>query len=160
VARLARLARGGADGVAAAMLAAMFAVFILQIAARYLFNLPIGWTVEVCLTLWLWLVLWGAGMCLADSDHVKFDLLYQMAGRRLRRVMAGVAAAAVIAGIAAALPASWDYVDFYRIKKSATLRIPLNLVFSIYILFCVALILRYAWGLWRILARDDPDGAA
>jgi len=50
-----------------------------------------------------------------------------------------------------ALPDSWSYVDFYKIKKSATLRIPLNYIFVIYIFFSVALIARYAWGLIRIL---------
>src|SRR3546814_16738944 len=36
-----------AENVLAAMLAAMFAAFLLQIAFRYLLNLPIGWTSEV-----------------------------------------------------------------------------------------------------------------
>lgn len=149
--------RHGADAMAAAMLAAMFAVFIAQIAARYIFNLPVGWTVEVCLTLWLWLVLWGAAFCLSDRDHVKFDLVYQAASPRLRRIFAALSAAAIVAGLAIALPASWDYVDFYKIKRSATLRIPLKWVFIIYILFSVGLILRYAWGLVAILRDPDKD---
>jgi TRAP-type C4-dicarboxylate transport system permease small subunit len=149
--------RHGADGVAAAMLAAMFAVFIAQIAARYIFNLPVGWTVEVCLTLWLWLVLWGAAFCLSDSDQVKFDLLYQAAPAPLRRVFAAISAVAIVVGVAAALPASWDYVDFYKIKRSATLQVPLKWVFIIYILFSLGLILRYAWGLISILRDTDKD---
>ncbi len=70
------------DGVAAAMLAAIFGVFLVQIVARYVFNFPIGWTVEVCLTLWLWLVFWGGGFCLRASDHIRFDMLYLSVGRR------------------------------------------------------------------------------
>ncbi|QYK43654.1 MAG: TRAP transporter small permease [Paracoccaceae bacterium] len=141
------------------MLLAMFAVFIAQIAARYLFNLPVGWTVEVCLTLWLWLVLWGAGLCLADRDHVKFDLLYQMASPGTQRILGALSAACIVVGIAVALPASWDYVDFYRIKRSATLRIPLNWIFIVYMLFCGALIVGYGWRLAQILRnpqRTDP----
>lgn len=145
--------RHGADFVAAAMLAAMFAVFIVQIAARYVFNLPVGWTVEVCLTLWLWLVLWGSAFCLSDRDHVKFDVLALSAGPRVRRLLAGLSAAAIVIGLIAQLPAAWDYVDFYKIKRSATLRIPLKYIFVIYIFFCGALILRYGWGLVQIL-RD------
>ncbi|MFN4160128.1 MAG: TRAP transporter small permease [Gemmobacter sp.] len=149
--------RNAADAVAAGMLAAMFAVFLMQIAARYVFNLPVGWTVEVCLTLWLWLVLWGAGFCLHDRDHVKFDLLYLAARPGTRRLFAGLSALAILVGIAAALPATWDYVDFYKIKRSATLRIPLKWIFIIYIAFCAALMLRYGWRLWRILR--DPARA-
>lgn len=159
--RFSRLLRVGADGVAAAMLAAMFVIFIAQIVARYLLNLPVGWTVELSLALWLWLVLWGAAFCLRDEDHVKFDLLYQMARPRLRRVLAAISALAIVIGVAAALPASWDYVDFYKIKKSATLRVPLNYVFIIYIVFSIALILRYALGLWTILrSRPAPEEQA
>ncbi|MFN3973227.1 MAG: TRAP transporter small permease [Gemmobacter sp.] len=150
--------RHAADAVAAGMLAAMFAVFLMQIAARYLFNLPVGWTVEVCLTLWLWLVLWGAGFCLHDRDHVKFDLLYQSVRPGTRRLFAGLSALAILVGIAAALPATWDYVDFYKIKRSATLRIPLKWIFMIYIAFCAALMLRYGWRLWRILRDPAREG--
>lgn len=158
--RLSLALRQGADGVAAGMLAVMFVIFIAQIAARYIFNLPVGWTVEACLTLWLWLVLWGAAFCLGDKDHVKFDLLYQTASPHKRRIFAAASALAMVVGLVVALPDSWDYVTFYKIKKSATLRIPLNYVFSIYIFFCLALIARYAWGLAQILrGRDHPDGA-
>ena len=55
------------DVGAAAMLFALFMVFLVQIAARYLFNVPMGWTVEVCLTLWLWIVFWGGAFASAAS---------------------------------------------------------------------------------------------
>lgn len=147
-----------ADLVAASMLAALFSTFIVQISARYIFNFPVGWTVEVCLTLWLWLVLWGAAFCLSDRDHVKFDLLYLSARPALRRGFAAVSALAIVVALIAALPATWDYVDFYKIKRSATLRIPQKWIFIIYIAFCLALILRYAWALIDILrGRPLPE---
>ncbi|HSF64910.1 MAG TPA: TRAP transporter small permease subunit [Paracoccaceae bacterium] len=159
--RLGRWFQATTDAVAAGMLFVLFATFILQIVARYVLNLPIGWTIEVCLTLWLWLVLWGSAFCLRDGEHVKFDILYQSVRPGTRRIFAAVSAAAVAAALIAALPAAWDYVDFYKIKKSATLRIPLKWVFIIYIAFCGMLILRYVIGLIRILRRRDPvHGAA
>ncbi|WP_106752519.1 TRAP transporter small permease [Pannonibacter carbonis] len=153
--RLVKALRNGADYVAAAMLAAMFAVFIAQITARYLLNLPMGWSVEVCLTLWLWLVLWGSAFCLSDNEHVKFDLLYQSVSNRTRRIFSALSALAITVGLIVQLPAAWDYVDFYKIKRSATLLIPLKWVFIIFIAFSVGLILRYAFGLIAIL-RDRP----
>ncbi|MEH0072629.1 hypothetical protein V6L77_24185 [Pannonibacter sp. Pt2-lr] len=61
---IARRLQAGADHVAAGLLAAMFATFIFQVLARYVFlrfypGLEIGWTVEFSMTLWLWVVLWG-----------------------------------------------------------------------------------------------------
>lgn len=156
--RLLALARRGADGVAAGMLAAMFATFLLQIGARYVFDWPVGWTVELCLTLWLWLVFWTCAFCLDDADHVKFDILYLALRARARRAFALVSAGAVVVAFAAALPASWDYVEFMQIKRSATLRLRLSWVFSIYILFSVVLILRYLWIGWRAL-RAEPAAA-
>jgi hypothetical protein len=41
----------------------IFVAFIVQIALRYLFNWPVGWTTELSLAAWLWLVLWGAAFC-------------------------------------------------------------------------------------------------
>ena len=42
------------------MLAVMFAAFLVQIVFRYPLNFPIGWTNELSVILWLWLVLFGA----------------------------------------------------------------------------------------------------
>jgi C4-dicarboxylate transporter DctQ subunit len=148
------LARG-ADAVAAGLLAAIFLTFLYQIAGRYLlthFGLSTpGWTVELCLTLWLWLVFWGAAFCLKDSDHVSFDILYQAVNPRMQRLFALVSAVAIIVGLVTALPADWDYITFYKIKKSATLKIRLDYVFSIYAIFAVAVIAQYALRIAHIL---------
>ena len=48
-----------ADDVAVALIATMFISFLLQIVFRYVFNKPLGWTEEVTVLCWLWVVLWG-----------------------------------------------------------------------------------------------------
>ena len=131
--------------MAVGLLAVMFLSFMLQIISRYVFNNPIGWTLELCLTMWLWLVFWTSAFCLDDRDHVRFDMLYLMANRRLRRIFALVTAVAIAGGILAALPATLDYITFYKIKKSAVLRWRLDYVFSIYGVFAAVVILRYIW---------------
>ena len=149
--------RARADNVAVGLLTAMFLAFILQIAARYVFNFPIGWTLELCLTTWLWVVFWEAAFILDDNDHVKFDLLYHMAGGRLRRTLAIVSALGIIAGFAGALPATIDYITFYKIKRSSTLHIRLDYVFSVYGIFAVAIVIRYAVRLWQLMrGRELP----
>ncbi len=152
-----------ADDVAVGLLTAMFLAFILQITSRYVFNAPIEWTLEVCLTLWLWTVFWASAFCLRDQDHIRFDMLYLVMGQRARRVMAGLSAAAIIAAMAVALPGTWDFVSFLKIKKSASLRIPLFYIFSIYLVFMVATIAAYGWRLWKIIQSEEAlndEGAA
>lgn len=144
-----------AENVAAALLAAMFAAFMLQIISRYVFNAPIGWTQEACLTTWLWGVFWGAAFILEERDHVKFDVLYTMTSRRTQRILALVSALAIAVGFLGALPATLDYIQFYKIKSSAMLNIRLDYVFSIYGVFAVAVVVRYGLRAWA-LARGTP----
>ena len=144
------------DGAAAFMLAALFAVFLVQIAARYLFDVPMGWTVEVCLTLWLWLVFWGGAFCLRPSDHIRFDVLYLSVSRPTQRIFGALAALLIVAAFAVSFLPTVDYVWFYKIKRSNTLGIRLHYVFSIYLLFMIVIIARYGNVLVRFL-RGMPD---
>ena len=69
----------------------------------------------------------------------------------------GLTDAQIVAGIAAALPATIDYITFYKIKKSATLRIRLDVVFSVYAIFAVAIIAAYTWRIAHLLRGGEPD---
>ncbi|WEZ85921.1 TRAP transporter small permease (plasmid) [Rhizobium sp. 32-5/1] len=149
-----------ADDVAAALLAAMFIAFLLQIVTRYVFNNPLGWTQEVCLTTWLWLVFWGSAFSVRDRDEVRFDLLYHSVSAGMRRKFALVSAVALTAGFAASFPASLDYIMFYKIKKSAMLGIRLDVVFSVYAIFALAVIMRGALQVVHILRGGAIEEAA
>lgn len=152
--------RRRAENVAVGMLTALFLTFLLQIFARYVLQSPLGWTVEACLTIWLWLVFWGSAFCLKDGDHIKFDVLYLAVNPKLRRLFALTSAVAIVVGIAAALPADIDYITFYKIKKSAILHIRLDYVFSIYGIFAVAVIVTYSLRIVAILrgkSENLPD---
>ena len=154
-----RWLKARAENVAAGLLAALFLTFVLQIVARYVFSYPLGWTIEICLTLWLWLVFWTAAFVLRDHDHVRFDLLAVASSRRVQQVMALVSAVAIMAGLLAALPATIDYITFYKIKRSSTLRIRLDVVFSVYGIFVVAVVASYAFRAIAILRGRElgPD---
>ncbi|WP_284177189.1 TRAP transporter small permease subunit [Rhabdaerophilum sp. SD176] len=143
--------------IAALMLGALFIVFLIQIAARYVFNAPALWTLEACLTLWLWVVFWGGAFVLQEKDHVRFDVLYIAVGRNMRRAFAIISALAIGGGMLAALPATWSYITFYQIKRSAVIGIRLDIVFSIYAVFAVMLVIRYFWRAFLVARGADPD---
>lgn len=151
--------RRRAENVAAAMIAVMFAAFIVQIVFRYFFNFPIGWSSELTVILWLWLVLWGAAFVVKESEEIRFDLLVGAVGRRVRIAMGIVAAIAVLVLYGASLPAAWKYVAFMKVEKTAYLKIPFDWLFSIYILFAVAILVRYLWILSQLLRGREPDEA-
>ena len=147
----------GAEGVVAAMLAAMFLTFVLQIFSRYIMNQPFGWTLEVCLTLWLWLVFWGNAFVVRHDEHVMFDVIYHAVRPRTRRIFALLGAAAIVIGLGFSLYPTWDFIDFLKIKKSAILKIPMRTVFSIYAIFLITAIIAYAWRFIKIARHGLPE---
>lgn len=146
-----------AENLLAAMLAAMFAAFLLQIVFRYVLNMPIGWTNEISVVLWIWIVLFGAAFVVREEEEIRFDIIYGAVGPGTRRVMLLISAAALIVLYGMSLPATWDYVTFMKVESTAYLKIRFDWLFSIYIVFVVAVIARYIWLSWRALRGNAPE---
>lgn len=149
--------RRRAENVAACLLGVMFAAFIVQIVFRYFFNFPIGWTSELSVITWLWLVLWGAAFVVKETEEIRFDLLYGAVGPRTRRAMGIVTGLSIVILYALSLPATVKYVSFMKVEKTSYLKIPFDWLYSIYVLFLVAVIVRYLWILWHLLRGKDPE---
>ena len=146
-----------AENVAAGLLAVMFAAFIVQIVFRYFFNFPIGWTSELSVITWLWLVLWGAAFVVKEREEIRIDLIYGAVGPRTRRMMGIITGLAIVVLYAVSVPASYKYVSFMKIEKTSYLKVPFDWLFSIYILFLLAVIVRYLWILWLLLRGREPE---
>lgn len=146
-----------AENVLATMLGLMFAAFLLQIVFRYLLNLPIGWSNEASVILWIWLVLFGAAFVVREEEEIRFDLIYSAVGARVRRVMFLISAVALIVLYAVSLPAVWDYVSFMKVERTAYLKIRFDWLYSIYVIFVVAVIARYLWLSWRAVFGRAPQ---
>jgi len=155
--RLGRWLLRRAENVAAALLAVMFLAFIVQIVFRYLLNFPIGWTSELSIITWLWLILWGAAFVVRESDEIRFDLIYGSVGPRARSIMAVIAAAGLVTLYALSLPAVVDYVTFMKVQETSYLDIRFDWLFSIYVIFAVASIVRYLWLGWRAMRGKAPE---
>ena len=153
-----RLLRRAAEAVSAALLAAMFLAFVIQIAFRYLFNWPVGWTSEVSTVAWMWVVLWTAAFVTREDEEVRFDIIYGRVSERVRRAFTILSGVALVAMFAVSLPATLSFIGFMGVEVSTYLRVPLSVLYSIYILFAVALIVRYSWLVWEaLLGRKAPE---
>ena len=150
-AALGRWLRKRAENVAVALLSTMFACFIIQIFFRYVLNNPVGWTEEVIVTTWLWSVLWGAAFILGEAEEVRFDILYSNITENARRICTVLTGGALVFIYGISLPASYKYVSFMKVERSAYLHVPINYLYSIYVIFAVACILRYAWLVWNAI---------
>ena len=149
--------RARAEDVAATLFAAMFLSFMIQIVSRYIFNDPYSWTIEASLIAWLWIVFWCSGFLLNNRDHVRFDVLYGWVRPAVRRIFALISVAAIVLAFATSLPANYEFVTFMKIERSGTLGIRLDYIFSVYIVFAVAVLVRYALYLFRIARGEDPE---
>ena len=154
----------GVEFIAATMLAAMFVTFLLQIFSRYVLASPFGWTLELCLILWVWIVFFGCAFLVKDVNHVTFDILYLAAPVKIQRFFALVSASAIFIGMAWAFLPTLDYIDWMKIRKTSTLenpftgqKIPMRTIFSIYAVFMMAIIARYVWKFFKLVRRGTPD---
>lgn len=150
-----------AENLLAAMLVVMFAVFIIQIVFRYIVNLPIGWTNEISVIMWIWMVLFGTAFVVRDYEEIRFDILYATVNERTRRIMVVVCALTVVILFGISLPAVLDYIGFMKVEKTAYLKIRFDWLYSIYGIFAIATIVRQLWlgyqAIWGKGSQAEVD---
>ena len=106
--------------------------------------------------MWLWTVLWGAAFVLRESEEIRFDIVYSAVSERTRHVFAIITGTVLILLYAISLPAAYAYVSFMKVERSAYLHVPINYMYSVYLIFAVASICRYVWIVYQaILAIRD-----
>ena len=125
---------------------------------------PFGWTLELCLILWVWIVFFGCAFIVREKDHVTFDILYLAVPRRILQVLALIAAVSIAVGMIISFLPTWDYIDFLRLRGTSTVRLPITgdkiaikWLFAAYILLMVATILRYLWRVYTIARHGPPE---
>jgi TRAP-type C4-dicarboxylate transport system permease small subunit len=149
--------RRRAENVVAGMLGIMFVAFLVQIVFRYFFNFPIGWTSELSVIAWLYMTLLGSAFWLKESEEIRFDLLSGVLGPVGRRVLAFFVAVAAVTLFGMALPAAIKYVAFMKVESSSYLKIRLDILYSVYVVFAVAVIVRYAWAIVSVVRGQAPE---
>ncbi len=153
-----RWLRGRAEDVAVALIALMFVCFILQIVFRYVLNKPLGWSEEVTVLCWVWVVLWGAAFILSDHDEIRFDIVTGLVSESTRRAFVVVSGIVLILLFAISLPATWSYVVFMKREKSAYLGMRFDYLYSIYVIFAVVCIVKHARLVWYALrGKESPE---
>ena len=119
--------RRRAENVLALLLFLMFAAFMLQIVFRYVLNWPIGWTNEISVALWIWIVLFGAAFVVRESEEIRFDLFWAGAGDRARRIMVLIMAVALISTFARLAAGRYRLCDVHEGREDRLSQDPLRL---------------------------------
>jgi TRAP-type C4-dicarboxylate transport system permease small subunit len=137
--------KGTANLVGGGLFLTLFVVFMVQMIARFGFNKPMAWTDEAAVILYLGhpvgLRRHGAG---ARACGVRPGV--EQRGPRTRQVMR-IVGNLLIGGLAlAALPATWDYVQFMHREGTPVLGLPFMWVFLPFVILMMALVVRAAPG--------------
>ncbi|OIP86663.1 MAG: hypothetical protein AUK37_02805 [Rhodobacterales bacterium CG2_30_65_12] len=168
---LARIFSRLTESVAAMMMAAIFIIFILQIAVRYILGsawvlaqfgqvidaTAFGWTLEAIMVLWIWTIFWGNAFIVRETDHVSFDILYHAVRPGLRKWFVIVGAVVILVALWGSIEPTWGKMKILRIKSSATLPVKMFPLYSVYFLFLAIVGLRYAWRAGYALRHGAPS---
>ena len=149
--------RRRAENAVAGLLGLMFLAFIVQIVFRYFFNFPIGWSSELSVVAWLYMTLIGSAFWLKEHEEVRFDLISGRLGPRGRRTIGIAVALAAVVLFGMAMPATWKYVTFMKVESSSYLKIRLDLLYSIYLVFALAIIVRYVGAIVGLVRGETPE---
>jgi len=167
------------EAIVATMMFAIFATFIIQVIIRYTARVPsiaeavpmlnpnnFGWTLELCLALWVWLIFFGNAFVVRDKDHVTFDILYLAVRPNVRRWFIIIGGLIICVALFASISPTMDRFHILRLKRTATLSnlfgdwIRMRHIYSIYIIFLGVIIAKYAWRVFyaiRFGVKDTPE---
>jgi TRAP-type C4-dicarboxylate transport system permease small subunit len=143
-----------ADGLACAMFAAVFLIFIYKIIMRYVAHDAVAWADEISVVLFIWIIFWANAFVVEDRRQITFDLVYRHLGPHGQRA-AAMLRLAIIGGIFVyAAPGAIDYILFLWRERTPVLQWRLDIIYACFGVFLVAVILRSAFGLVGLARRD------
>ncbi|MDO4321033.1 MAG: TRAP transporter small permease [Lachnospiraceae bacterium] len=126
----------------------MFCVFVIQIAARYVFNNPVPWAYEVTVMGYLWMVVLGACYAYRDRSHVTFTLVYDklpVKGKAICGFLGNLLMA--IAFIVMFVP-SCQMISQMKIQVTSVFKIGLNIVYLPFIPFMIIILCYILYDMW------------
>ena len=71
-------------------------------------------------------MLWGAAFILGEAEEIRFDIIYSNISEDARRVFTVITGVALVVLYGISLPASYRYVSFMKVERSAYLHVPIN----------------------------------
>lgn len=119
----------------------MFVVFVIQIAARYVFNNPLPWAYEITVTCYLWTVVLSACYAERSRSHVTFTLVYDALGIKAKAVCAFLGNLIIAVAFAVSIVPSIKFVSFMKMQETSVFHIGLNIVYAPYILFLIFILI-------------------
>lgn len=147
----------GANLVGALFFLAIFLLFLLQIAARYIFSWPLGWPDEAISFLFVWVAFWGGALMVPFENQISFDLLHEVFSPKWQKAteIGSLAVTAIL--LVAAIPITADFILFSHRQTTSVLELPLSVVYAPVLLFIVVTIIRLCLRILVLMRRSRID---
>jgi TRAP-type C4-dicarboxylate transport system permease small subunit len=126
----------------------MFIVFVVQIAARYIFNSPLPWAYEITVMCYLWLVILGACFAYRDRSHVTFTLIYDKLGVKGKALCAFLGNVLMLIAFVAMFVPSVNFIMQMKIQVTSVFKIGLNIVYFPFIPFMIIMICYFLYDIY------------
>jgi TRAP-type C4-dicarboxylate transport system permease small subunit len=159
-ARLGRFLARAAEAASTVAFAAMFVLFVLGVFMRYALSMPLIWAEELIMVIFLWFVFLTEAFVIEEREQIAFDALYDIAGPRGRQAIRAAAALLIALVFLVSLPLVFDYVAFLWRERTAVLRWRLDLVYSCFVVYWLAVIVRAVAQLARVVGPHWRDHVA
>jgi TRAP-type C4-dicarboxylate transport system permease small subunit len=140
-----KAAAAAAAAGTALLVAAVFVAILVGVVRRYLFGVPLVWIDELSTVLFVWCIFWAGAFAVGLREHVSFDLVHQALPPRAAGLLWRGVCVIVAVALLAALPKLWNFVAFLWRERTPALQWRLDYVFSCFILFVAAVVLRFGW---------------
>jgi TRAP-type C4-dicarboxylate transport system permease small subunit len=151
---LARSAARLAEWTVSAMFACVFLVFVYKIVMRYAAGNAVAWADEISVILFIWIIFCANAFLVSDRRQITFDLVYRWLSPQARRV-SRIARLIVVGGLFLwSLPAVIDYTLFLWREHTPVLSLRLDVVYSCFALFVVAIIVRSVVELIQLIGPN------
>ena len=149
-----------AEVVATGMFGAIFVLFLFAVFMRYAVGKPLAWPDELNMVLLLWTTFLTEALVLAEREQVTFDAVYDVAGPGLRRLIGLTASVCIFGMFVLALPTIYGYVTFLWRERTNVLEWRLDWVFSCFIVYWLAVIVRAAAKFVVLCGRNWREAVA
>jgi len=157
LARLTMLFTKTTEALSTLAFAAMFALFLAGIFARYVLGKPLAWSDELIMVIFLWVVFLTEAFVITEREQVTFDGIYDLVGERMRRFILAAGSLAIGVMFLIALPTVFDFVTFLWRERTNAMQWRLDIVYFCFVTYWASVTVRAAFKLARLAGRNWRD---
>jgi TRAP-type transport system small permease protein len=129
--RLVEILNGVVKWILITLFAVMVVVVFLQVVFRFVIHQPLAWTEELGRYLLVWITFLGAGYGMSVKAHPSIEVLFDKAGKGLKKVLTVLTTILVIFFFWQVIFNSFEFINRSLTQTSPVLRLPMGWVYTV-----------------------------